>query len=263
MGGLAEVTRPDCDASRYAVANAISVQTDWPLVSCLGCQYAGWPVQGEDYFAMGSGPMRLLRGKEAVLEEYQLGDPDADRVCGLLEADTLPAVATIEAIAAECGVKADRLVLGVAPSTSIAGSIQVVARSVETAMHKLHDLEFDLHRVVSATGTAPLPPPAAAGKTIDGIGRTNDAMLYGAVVTFWVDCDDAELEPILDRIPSAASSDHGRPFKAIFADYDHDFYKVDPSLFSPAVVMLHNLRSGRTHRSGRVESEVLRESFGL
>jgi len=262
MGGLAQIEIAACDPQHYAVANAVRVQTDAPLLACLGCQYAGWPVQCKDYFAMGSGPMRLRRGKESVLKENELTDEQADVVCGLLESDSLPTAAAIAEIASECGVPNDRLLLGVAPSTSIAGSIQVVARSVETAMHKLHDLEFDLAAVVSATGFAPLPPPAAKGKTIDGIGRTNDAMLYGATVTFWVDCDDSEIDSILDRIPSASSGDHGRPFRKIFADYDNDFYKVDPSLFSPAVVLLHNLRTGQTHQSGRIETAVLRESFG-
>jgi methenyltetrahydromethanopterin cyclohydrolase len=129
-------------------------------------------------------------------------------------------------------------------------------------MHKLHDLDFDLRSVVSATGSAPLPPPAKDGDTIGGIGRTNDAMLYGARVTFWVESDDEVLATIVERVPSCSSPDHGRPFKRIFADYDHDFYQVDPSLFSPAEVTVHNLASGRTFRSGKVETSILRESFG-
>lgn len=263
MGSLAEIAVVPCDAERFVVANAVTVRTDLPLLACLGCQYAGWPVEASDYFAMGSGPMRLLRGKESVLEELHLSDPSAEVACGLLEADQLPTESAIETLATECGLTPDRLILGIAPSTSIAGAVQIVARSVETAMHKLHDLNFDLRSVISATGSAPLPPPAGAGQTIAGIGRTNDAMLYGAGVSFWVDCDDSQIESILPQIPSSASRDYGRPFASIFADYDHDFYKVDPSLFSPAQVWLHNLRSGKTHVSGQIATDVLRESFGL
>lgn len=262
MGGLGKLSIVPCDAQRYGVANAVSVQTDAPLLGCLGCQYAGWPVQTDDYFAMGSGPMRLLRGKEPILIAQGLSDCQNQSACGILESDKLPTQSAIESIAKDCGVVADSLTLGIAPSTSIAGSIQIVARSVETAMHKLDDLEFDVRCVISATGTAPLPPPAQNGDTIAGIGRTNDAMLYGAEVTLWVDCPDESIESILDRIPSSASSDHGRPFAKIFADYKHDFYAVDPSLFSPAVVSIHNLRSGRTFTTGHIVAEILRESFG-
>jgi len=167
----------------------------------------------------------------------------------------------IELIAAECGVAADGVHLAVAPSTSIAGSIQVVARSIETALHKLHELKFDVNSVVSASGFAPLPPPAKLGDTVQGIGRTNDAMLYGARVTLWVECDDAAIEAVANDVPSSSSKDHGAPFAEIFKQYNYDFYQVDPLLFSPAVVTISNLRSGRTWSSGRIETEILKRSF--
>ena len=262
MGGLGRISIVPGDESRLGVPNAVFVQTDSPLIACLGCQYAGWPVQSDDYFAMGSGPMRLLRGKEPVLVNRVLTEKKGTHVCGVLESDQLPTPSAIESIARDCDVKAETLSLGVASSTSIAGSIQIVARSIETAMHKLDELEFDVETVVSGTGVAPLPPPAKQGDTIAGIGRTNDAMLYGAQVTLWVDCEDEKIESIIEKVPSCSSRDHGRPFAKIFADYNHDFYQVDPSLFSPAVVSIHNLRSGRTFTRGRLVTEVLRESFG-
>lgn len=262
LGGLGRLSIHPCDASVYGVANSICVQTDHPLMACLGCQYAGWPVQSDGYFAMGSGPMRLLRGKEEVLVDQNLSDADSSVVCGVLESDKLPTESVIELIARDCGVAPSAITLGIAPSTSIAGSIQIVSRSVETAMHKLHELKFDISNVISASGSAPLPPPAKSGDTIAGIGRTNDAMLYGANVTMWVDCADDAIESILKKIPSASSEDYGRPFAKIFADYNHDFYQVDPGLFSPAVIAIHNLRTGRTFSSGNILTEVLRESFG-
>ncbi|MEO1616140.1 MAG: methenyltetrahydromethanopterin cyclohydrolase [Planctomycetota bacterium] len=262
MGGLADISLVPCDSGRFAVTEGVYVQTDRPVLGCLGCQYAGWPVQADDYFAMGSGPMRLARGREAVLEEQQLSETQPDVICGLLESDKLPTASAIEVLSKECGVPTERIILGVAPSTSLAGSIQIVARSAETAMHKLHELEFPIESVFSATGFAPLPPLAKTGDVIGGIGRTNDAMLYGAEVTLWVDCEDESITSILPQIPSSASSDHGKPFREIFAAYDHDFYKVDTALFSPAVVSLHNARTGHSFSAGQVETSVLRDSFG-
>ena len=83
-------------------------------------------------------------------------------------------------IAAACQVEPSSVTLLVAPTASLAGGVQVVARSVETAMHKLAELKFDLARIVSAHGSAPLPP--VAGDDLAAIGRTNDAILYGARV---------------------------------------------------------------------------------
>jgi methenyltetrahydromethanopterin cyclohydrolase len=260
LGDRADVSVCPADANLLAANNAVFVRTDHALQACLGAQYAGWPVQTDDFFAMGSGPMRMARGREQTLKELELSE-SPKQVVGVLESDKLPTVSAIELIAEQCNVQSKDVYLAIAPSTSIAGSLQVVARSVETAMHKLHELKFDVRTIVSATGHAPLPPPAKSGDTVGGIGRTNDAMLYGATVTLWVDHDDDAIEKIAASVPSCSSSDHGQPFAKVFKQYDYDFYKVDPLLFSPAVVTIHNLRSGRTWTNGEIETEVLRRSF--
>ena len=260
LGDRAEVSLGPADATQLCSHQGVFVCTDDPLVACLGCQYAGWPVQSDDFFAMGSGPMRMVRGREPVLEDLGLHEP-AREITGVLEADKLPTESSISLIASECGVSAPDLHLAIAPSTSLAGSLQVVARSVETAMHKLHELHFDVRKIVSATGHAPLPPPAKPGDTVQGIGRTNDAMLYGATVALWADDEDDRVASVIEQVPSSSSGDHGQPFARVFKQYNYDFYQVDPLLFSPAVVTIHNLRSGRTWTAGRIETEILRQSF--
>src|ERR687897_2746548 len=39
---------------------ALTVTTDRPAVACLAAQYAGWRLDRDGYFAMGSGPGRAL-----------------------------------------------------------------------------------------------------------------------------------------------------------------------------------------------------------
>lgn len=260
LGDRAQLSLVPVDESRWISHQAVFVQTDDPLVACLGCQYAGWPVQTDDFFAMGSGPMRMVRGREEVLKELQLSE-SPQPIVGVLESEKLPTESAVRQIASDCNVDPEAVHLAIAPSTSIAGSVQVVARSIETAMHKLHELHFDVRSIVSATGLAPLPPPAKPGDTIQGIGRTNDAMLYGATVTLWTDHEDDAIEAVIEQVPSSSSGDHGQPFAKVFKQYHYDFYQVDPLLFSPAVVTIHNLRSGRTWSAGRIESEILRQSF--
>lgn len=270
LGDYASVDWTPAEAD-MVVDQAVMVRTDRPIESCLGGQYAGWPLSVKDpaagdYFAMASGPMRMLRGREEMLHHLGLvHDPKqpATIAVGVLESDELPSQEVVAAVARECGVDAEKVHLAIAPSTSIAGCVQVVARSVETALHKLHALKFDVTKVVSATGIAPVPPPAQPGDTIGGIGRTNDAMLYGAKVSLWIDADDDAINVVADKVPSNTSSDYGQPFAQIFKQYDYDFYKVDPMLFSPAVVTIHSLRSGRTWRSGQMNRGVLLTSFGM
>ncbi len=238
----------------------VQVATDLPVAACLASQYAGWQISEGDYFGMGSGPMRAAAGREELFED--IGGNESPQVCvGVLESALLPDEAVVDAIAEKTRVAAGRTLLAVAPTASQAGTVQVVARSVETALHKLHQLQFDMSRVVSGFGCAPLPP--VASDDLAGIGRTNDAILYGGHVSLWVTGDDESLAEIAPRVPSSASEAHGQPFLKIFADAGHDFYQIDPYLFSPAVIYLMNVDSGRVHRHGHVSPEILSESFGL
>jgi methenyltetrahydromethanopterin cyclohydrolase len=224
----------------------------------MASQYAGWQVVSDGYFAMGSGPMRAASGREELFTSIGFRE-SVTRAVGVLEAGKLPPTEVAERIAQDCGVAPSQLTLLVARTASLAGTVQVVARTVETCLHKLHEVGFDLACVRSGYGVAPLPPVAV--NDMAGIGRTNDAVLYGGEVTLWVQADDAQLREIGPGIPSASSPDHGQPFCKIFERYNHDFYRIDPLLFSPAVVTLVNLTSGRTHRFGQLCPEVLQQSF--
>jgi methenyltetrahydromethanopterin cyclohydrolase len=120
-------------------------------------------------------------------------------------------------------------------------------------------LGFDVRKVVSAIGIAPLPPVAKSD--MRAIGRTNDCVLYGAQARYTARADDDELASLIERLPSSSSADYGTPFYDIFKRYDNDFYKIDPLLFSPAAVWLTSVTSGHTFHAGRVNADVLRASF--
>jgi methenyltetrahydromethanopterin cyclohydrolase len=132
---------------------------------------------------------------------------------------------------------------------------------VETALHKLHELKFPLEALCSGSGFAPLPP--IAKNDLHGIGRTNDSILYGATVNLWVRTDDELIESIGSKVPSSSSSSHGQTFLSLFKAANYDFYALDPALFSPAVVVFHNIKTGRTFSFGHRVPTLLRESFGL
>ena len=238
----------------------VEVVTDHPVAACLASQYAGWAISVGKFFAMGSGPMRAAAGKEAIFDKVGLCEvPQA--VVGVLEGRKRPTPEVVAMIAEACRVPRSAVTLVVAPTASLAGGVQVVARSVETALHKLAELDFNLARVVAGCGWTPLPP--VAKDDLAAIGRTNDAILYGARVVLDVTGDDASIESIGPRVPSSCSHDHGAPFAEIFERYGRDFYKVDPLLFSPAEVVFRNLDTGRVHAFGTVDDEILARSFEL
>ena len=257
MAGLATVDIVPGDVAGRAVP-LIQVVTDHAVAACLASQYAGWAVQSDTYFAMGSGPMRAAAGTEHVFDDIGFRE-DAGSVVGVLETRKTPTAAVVAMIASACRVSPSSVTLLAAPTASLAGGLQVVARSVETALHKLHELGFELGRVVSAHGSAPLPP--VAKNDLAAIGRTNDSILYGARVVLYVTGDDESLREFGPRVPSSSSKDHGSPFAEVFARYNHDFYAVDPHLFSPAEVVFQNLDTGRVHSVGGVDHAVLGRSF--
>ena len=259
LSGLAHVSYTR-SAGNFPGALAVQIDTDHPVRACMASQYAGWQLATDDYFGMGSGPMRAAAGKEELFNDIGFIE-NPQHVVGVIESGSEPTPSVCELIASSCQVSPSELTLAYAPTASIAGTVQVVARSLETALHKMHELGFDLSCVTSGSGVAPLPPVTA--DDLAGIGRTNDAILYGGEVTIWVQAEDAAIEQIGEKIPSSASNDYGRPFIEIFQQYDHDFYKIDPHLFSPAVININNLKTGRYFRFGKFNAEVLEQSFGL
>ena len=237
----------------------VQVWTDHPAVSCMAAQYAGWAVTPEGYFAMGSGPLRARARVEKELFEKLGYSEDATRGVLVLETRTLPTDAVALWVAAKAGVSPDAIVFAVAPTASLAGGVQIVARVVETGLHKLDTLGFDVTRVVTAMGTAPLTPTAK--NDLRAIGRTNDCVLYGGQARYVVRAEDDELATLAERLPSSNSADYGTPFYDIFKRYDNDFYKIDPLLFSPAEVWLTSATTGRTFHAGRLDPGVLRASL--
>jgi methenyltetrahydromethanopterin cyclohydrolase len=257
MSGLGDVYVSAADQTSSS-SRQVTVATKESVVACMASQYAGWEIKAEKFFAMGSGPMRAAACREDIFKD--IGNCERPNVCvGSLETRKLPTDAVCVDIAEKCGITAEKLTLLVAPTASIAGTVQIVARSVETALHKLHVLGFDLSRVISGLGKAPLPP--VAENDLAAIGRTNDAILYGGHVTLSVRGDDASIAEIGPRVPSNSSPDYGHPFGEIFKRYDHDFYRIDPLLFSPAFVVFVNVDTGQRHEFGRLAPDVLVESF--
>jgi methenyltetrahydromethanopterin cyclohydrolase len=254
MGGLGHVEFAPLTIGGEAWPG-VHVWTDHPAESCMASQYAGWAIDPEGFFAMGSGPLRAKARVERELFAKLGYAEDAVRGVLVLEGRMLPTDEVAAWVARKAGVAPDQLTFAVAPTASLAGGVQIVARVLETGLHKMETTGFDVTRVMSAMGTAPLPPTARSD--IRAIGRTNDCILYGGQARYTVHGTDAELAELAERLPASASTDYGTPFYDIFKRYDNDFYKIDPMLFSPAEVWLTSATSGRTYHAGRREPDVL------
>ena len=253
------------------VLPSVFVKTDYPALSLLASQFAGWQVKGDGYSAIASGPARALALKPKDLYEKLQFKEESDVAVIVLETQTKPPEAVIQLVADKSRVSPSNLYIVMFSTTSLAGATQVAGRIVETGLHKLERLGLDPLIVKHAFGYTPLVPvhPDAG----EAMGRTNDAILYGGVTNYIVDYEDEEkLQSIVKQAPSSASAmlqeaarlaQKNPRFLDVFKEAGFDFYKVDTNIFAPAVVSINNMRTGKTFTAGSLDVDVMKGSLGL
>ncbi len=261
MGGLGTVRlAPDSATPRWPWT--IAVSSPQPVIACLGSQYAGWRLAhgtGADAFlALGSGPARALAKVEAVLNDIGYAD-EADNATLVIESGRPPPPEIVEKVARDCRIAPSALTVIFARTQSLAGATQVVARVLEVALHKAHQLKFPLDRVVGGIGAAPLSPPHP--DFVAAMGRTNDAIIYGGRVQLYVTGPAADAKALAEALPSRNSRDFGAPFAELFKRFKGDFYAIDPMLFSPAEIIVTAIESGASFHAGALQHKLLDASF--
>ncbi|KAB1080376.1 methenyltetrahydromethanopterin cyclohydrolase [Methylobacterium soli] len=261
LGGLGTVTiSPSGPVASWPYS--VVVHATDPVIACLGSQYAGWSLADESgdsgFFALGSGPGRAVAVVEDLYQELGYRD-SATRTALVLEAASGPPASVVAKVAEAAGLRPEDVTFIFAPTQSLAGSTQVVARVLEVALHKAHTVGFDLHKIVDGIGSAPLSPQHP--DFIQAMGRTNDAIIYGGRVQLFVEADEADARQLAEQLPSTNSSDHGSPFAEVFGRVNGDFYKIDGALFSPAEVIVTSVTTGKSFRGGHLMPELVEASF--
>jgi methenyltetrahydromethanopterin cyclohydrolase len=261
MGGLGAV-RLTTDNATPRWPWTIAVSSSQPVIACLASQYAGWSLAhgtGKDaFFALGSGPARALAQKEALFKDIGYRD-EANVATLVIESGRAPPPEILDKVASDCRVEPSALTVVYAPTQSLAGGAQVVARVLEVALHKAHELKFPLDRIIDGMGAAPLSPPHP--DFVTAMGRTNDAIIYGGRAQLYVTGPARDAKGLAEALPSRASRDFGAPFAEIFKRFNGDFYAIDPMLFSPAEVIVTAVESGESFHAGAVHRTLLDASF--
>ena len=250
---------------------SVFVLTDHPALSTLASQFAGWQIKGDGFSAIASGPARALALKPKHLYEKLKYKEESNTAVLVLETEKEPPETVIKQIAEKCKVMPKNLFLIMFSTTSLAGAIQVSGRIVETGLHKLERLGLDPLIVKYAWGYAPIVPVHPSSS--EAMGRTNDAILYGGVANYILNFDDEQkLENIVKQAPSTASrmlqeakrlAEKNPRFLDVFKEAGFDFYKIDPNIFAPAIVAINNMKTGKTHRAGSLDIEVMKGSLGI
>ncbi|MDD1755186.1 MAG: methenyltetrahydromethanopterin cyclohydrolase, partial [Methanothrix sp.] len=119
-----------------------------------------------------------------------------------------------------------------------------------------------INTIKSGWGRAPISP--IVGDATMCMGSSNDAIIYGGETYYTLNYENLdELQQFLKGMPSSASRDYGSPFYKTFKAAGFDFFKVDHNVFAPAKVVMNETKSRRTFVCGKVNPDVLMESFNL
>jgi methenyltetrahydromethanopterin cyclohydrolase len=196
---------------------------------------------------------------------------ESDIAVLVLETEKKPSEAVIQQIALKCRVSPKNLYLVLFSTTSLTGATQVSGRIVETGLFKLMKLGLNPLSAKHAWGYAPIVP--LHPRSDEAMGRTNDAVLYGGTANYIVtNEDDTKLESLVKLAPSSASkmlqearklAEKNPRFLDLFKEAGFDFYKIDPDIFAPAVVVVNNMVTGKTFRAGTLDIDVLKSSLGI
>ena len=259
MGGLGTVQLSSSSGSEHWPLGVVVHATN-PVISCLASQYAGWTIQEEEskFFALGSGPARALSRVEELFTELNYKDSHHKGYL-VIEGDAPPPASVAKQIAKACKILPENLTILFAPTASLAGTVQIAARVLEVSLHKAHELHFPLANIIDGYGVAPIAPPIP--DFVKAMGRTNDAIIFNGRIQLFVKGTNDDAKKLADALPSNTSSAYGKPFAKIFAEVEGDFYKIDPMLFSPAIVTVSNLDTGQSFHAGKAAPEIVDASF--
>lgn len=262
LGGISDVgiSIPG-DLSDIMAMPAVKVKTDFPALSTLGSQKAGWKIDVDGYYAIGSGPAQTHKFPDNEIYKMYDYTEDSDVAIITLEADSLPDEKVADYIADECNVKAENLTILVAPTSSLVGSIQISGRTLETGVYKMHEImNFDVTKITYAAGITPITPVDPDSKK--AMGKTNDAIIFGGRAYYYIEPDNGEsLEELATNLPSSSSDKYGQSFIELFEEADCDFYKMPKDVFAPAQIIVNDMVTGEIFHTGFIDLERLKKSF--
>ncbi|KKN14904.1 hypothetical protein LCGC14_0991430 [marine sediment metagenome] len=275
MGGLGTVEFSSYNLDGHYIPS-VNVYTSEPLISCMASQLAGWSVKLKKeiekegvmkkkvlFQSLGSGPARAKSKVEKLFKEFDYID-SSDCAVIVFETPKLPNEEVMNIIAEKCDVDILKTYAICAPTACLVGSIQVAARIVETGIHKLHEIHFPLEVIKDGFGTTTIAP--IAKDDLGAMGRTNDSISAAGMTYYTIDIEkekEGELFELLKKAPANTSSSYGKPFLETFKVANYNFYDIDPGLFAPAVYTITNTKTGKSLTVGKVNHELLKQSYGL
>lgn len=261
FGGLNEVTFgifPEKINDIYY--NSVQVKSDRVVLQQAACNISGWELRPGKFAPVLAGPGRTVARKPGDwLESYSDYEDGYYKAVLTVEQGKMITEEEVEELIEATGVDPEDLYIIVAASGSLTCSVQVAGRIIEQTLHRLKEEGFNLDNIIEANGFCVIPP--VVKDDLIAMGRLNDVLMYGGQSIFTVDCEDSEIEDIINKITTDACSEYGKPFKEIYQEHGCDFYKVPMELYSPAKVVIVNQRTGHIFKAGQFSLDILKKSF--
>ena len=236
LGGLAKI---NISFKNFFGINCLVLEEtiNNPVIACLASQKAGWNIKVDNFQALGSGPARILSRKPKKTFEKINYKEESNIGVICLETSKTPNEKVSEYISNSCKINPENLYILFARTNSLTGIIQIMARVVEQALFKMELLNIDFSSIYSAYGIVPIP--IELKDEFSTMIACNDALIYGSIVYLF-----SRKEINGERIPSSSSKFFGKSFKEIYEKAGYDFYKIDPEIFSPAIIYLNGKKYG-------------------
>jgi methenyltetrahydromethanopterin cyclohydrolase len=257
MGGLGSVSFGDFELAGHHLRSVL-VSTEHPVEACWVAQKHADRRSGDPDDVILAGPAKALL-VPIDPSVAQAGYQEMHRqAVAPLQLERRVTDDDIAWLARACQLPPRDIFVLVAPTPSLVCAIQVVARSVDNAMHRLHSAGLELTSIESLRGSAPVPP--RADDELSALGRINDSLMYGTQVHAQVRYS-GDLSAVATQVASQPPASRGRPFLDILAAADNDFHNVPLDVFCIAEMSITDIDSGSSATAGDLDYDLLATSF--
>ncbi|MCG2821808.1 MAG: methenyltetrahydromethanopterin cyclohydrolase, partial [Candidatus Atribacteria bacterium] len=240
----------------------INIYTDKPVIACLSCQLSGWALpefkNDAGIVPLISGPVRAIVKEDKFAKPFSYQDK-SEKVVVVLQDKVLPSEELTTYIAKKCKVEPKGIFILAAPTGSLVGLVNVIARTLETSLWRLHELGFDVNNVISAWGKAPLPPISKDEYT--AMIRANTYIYYGGTAGFVVNCKDEDIERIIEDITLSpkTTKQYGIPFGKLLEEAGGNIFNMTEFCHNVTKVNFYNSFTGNTFVYGKNDQKMLLE----
>jgi methenyltetrahydromethanopterin cyclohydrolase len=210
----------------------------------------------------------LIAGADTIEHGVML-DEEACKIMVEKKAFYVPTLCS-EYIASKCKISPENLYLVMAPTASVAGSVQVSAHVLEDSLWRLTDyLDYEYSKVKYITGSSPISPVYPEIWRRPGI--TPDDMIRNAGrIHFYVYSSEGDdLQKIADEMIIEKTQAFGKPFfeilnSGIFSKgLDKKTLGREGWTYVIAEAMVTDLRTGKVFKAGKIHADLIRKFMGI